>query len=290
MKLGLCLSGGGIKGAAHIGAIKALREANLHFDYIAGTSSGSIVATLYACGYLPDEIYEAFLKYARKIRYWDWHNIQNVGKNFIKTHTFKLTGLNSGKAIYDLARKLCSKKGITNINQIPRKLLIPTVNIYTEELYVFHSGNAIANEENIKYINNVDIATAVQASCSYPGFFCPCPYKNTLLIDGGVAENLPWRETKRIGADKVISIVFVDKSNRKCCDTITQVLDKSFHILCHELAKYEWDGTDFLLPISCKDVGLLDWRKTEQLYEEGYCQTIEFLKKMSIADKKVWTK
>lgn len=48
MKLGLCLAGGGIKGVAHIGAIKALEEANIHFEYISGTSSGSIVATLYA--------------------------------------------------------------------------------------------------------------------------------------------------------------------------------------------------------------------------------------------------
>ena len=62
MKLGLCLAGGGIKGAAHIGAIKALREAGVHFEYISGTSSGSIVATLYACGYSTDEIYVAFKK------------------------------------------------------------------------------------------------------------------------------------------------------------------------------------------------------------------------------------
>lgn len=48
MELGLCLSGGGVKGAAHIGAIKALEEAGIHFKYIGGTSSGSIVATLYA--------------------------------------------------------------------------------------------------------------------------------------------------------------------------------------------------------------------------------------------------
>ena len=49
MKLGLCLAGGGIKGVAHIGVIKALEEENVKFDFISGTSSGSIVATLYAC-------------------------------------------------------------------------------------------------------------------------------------------------------------------------------------------------------------------------------------------------
>lgn len=279
MKLGLCLSGGGIKGVAHIGAIKALKEANIHFDYISGTSSGSIIATLYACGYTTDEMYVAFKKYAKKIGYWDFQNIWNVGKNFVKTGRIKLTGFNSGKSIYDFAHKLCGQKGISNIHQIERTLLIPTVNVYTEELYVFHSGSPLKNEPNIKYINNVDIGTAVQASCSYPGIFCPCEYKNTLLIDGGVAENLPWRETKRIGADKVLSIVFVNQSPKRCCEHVVQVLDQSFSILCHELARYEWDGTDCLLKIEHDNVGLLDWRKVDELYEQGYLQTKQKLKK-----------
>ncbi len=282
MKLGLCLSGGGIKGAAHIGAIKALKEAEMYFDYISGTSSGSIVATLYACGYSTDEIFVAFKKYAKKIGYWDLQNVWNVGKNFVKTGKIKINGLNSGKSIYHFAHKLCGKKGIQNINQIERKLIIPTVNIHTEELYVFHSGPQIKNEGNIKYINNVDIGTAVQASCSYPGVFCPCEYKNTLLVDGGLAENLPWRETKRIGADKVLSIVFVDKTQKKCCDNIIQVLDKSFGILCHELARYEWDGTDYLLEIETQNVGLLDFRRVDELYEQGYVQTKESLKKLGL--------
>ena len=274
MKLGLCLAGGGIKGAAHIGAIKALKEAGIHFDYISGTSSGSIVATLYACGYTTDEIYNAFKRYAKKIGYWDFQNICNIGKNFVKTGKIKLMGLNSGKSIYNFAHELCGEKGIYNINQIKRNLVIPTVNIHTEELYVFHSGEQIKNDSNIKYINNVDVAIAVQASCSYPGVFCPCEYKNTLLVDGGVLENLPWRETKRIGADKVLSIVFVkDKEEKKCCNNVIQVLDKSFGILCHELAHYEWDGTDYLLEIKSKDVGLLDWEKIDELYEQGYIQT-----------------
>lgn len=282
MKLGLCLSGGGIKGAAHIGAIKALKEAGLHFDYISGTSSGSIVATLYACGYTTDEIYVAFKKYAKRIGYWDFQNVWNVGKNFVKTGKLKVKGLNSGKTIYNFAHKLCGAKGVYNINQINRKLIIPTVNIYTEELYVFHSGSQLKNEKNIKYINNVDIGTAVQASCSYPGVFCPCEYKNTLLVDGGLAENLPWRETKRIGADKVLSIVFVDRTQKKCCDNMLQVLDKSFGILCHELARYEWDGTDYLLEIECNNVGLLDWRRLDELYEEGYVQTKKKLKEFQL--------
>lgn len=71
MKLGLCLSGGGIKGAAHIGAIKAFEEAGIKFDLISGTSSGSIVASLYALGYSADEMLAIFQNYCKKIKYVD---------------------------------------------------------------------------------------------------------------------------------------------------------------------------------------------------------------------------
>ena len=94
------------------------------------------------------------------------------------------------------------------------------------------------------------------------GVFCPCEYKNTLLIDGGFSEYLPWRETKRIGADKVLSIVFVNRSPKKCCDNVVQVLDKSFGILCHELARYEWDGTDYLLEIEHDNSRLIRLEKS----------------------------
>ena len=68
MKLGLCLAGGGVKGAAHIGAIKALEEKNVQIDCISGTSSGSIVAVLYASGYTSNEIKNIFEENAKKIR------------------------------------------------------------------------------------------------------------------------------------------------------------------------------------------------------------------------------
>ena len=68
MKLGLSLSGGGVKGAAHIGVLKALEEENIKIDSIAGTSSGSIVASLYAMGFHSDEIYTIFKKYCKRIK------------------------------------------------------------------------------------------------------------------------------------------------------------------------------------------------------------------------------
>ncbi len=287
MKLGLSLSGGGIKGVSHIGAIKALEEARIKFDYISGTSSGSIVATLYACGYNTDEIYEIFKKYAKSIKYVDLRNVKKLIKNLIKGKGFEIDGLNSGITIKNLINEMCGKKGINNIKQIKMPLLIPAVNISNEKLYVFSNNIVKKYGEEVEYINDVNIGSAVQASCSYPGIFSPCRIGNDLLVDGGIAENLPWRETKRAGADKVLSIVFTEDKSKSCCKNIYEVLNKSFSILCHELYKYEWDGADYLLKIKEPSVGLLETSKMDKMYQNGYNQTKnkipEIKKRLNIA-------
>lgn len=273
MNLGLCLSGGGIKGIAHVGAIKALEEAGVTFNYVSGTSSGSIIATLYACGFTTDEMYEIFTKYAKSIRYIDFENIKRFFKNIFTGKGIRIDGLNSGTKIKKIVEEVCMQKGISNIKQIKMPILIPAVDIYTDELCVF-SNNINKNiKSKIRYINDIDIGTAVQASCSYPGIFSPCQFNNKLFVDGGITENLPWKETKKAGANKVLSIVFEDKEPKKCCNNIFEIINKSFSLLCKELANYEWDGTDYLLKIETNRVGLLEKSKMQELYEEGYIQT-----------------
>ncbi len=271
---------GGAKAFAHIGALKALEEANIKFDYFAGTSSGSIVATLYAIGYTTDEIYDIFKKYASKIGYIDFRNIIKLIVNFIKTGKIRIDGLNSGEKIYKLMKKFCLEKGISNISEIKQPLLIPAVNIHDEILYVFYSNKTkdLELRNNIKYINNADIAAVVQASCSYPGVFSPCSkIKGLLLIDGGIEENVPWREVKKMGADKVVSIVFESENTKKNYNSIIDILTKSFNILCHELSRYEWNGTDYLIEIKNSNSGLLNSKDSQKLYYEGYMQTKKFI-------------
>ena len=273
MNLGLCLSGGGIKGIAHVGAIKALEEEKVKFNYVSGTSSGSIIATLYACGFTTDEMYEIFTKYAKSIRYIDFENIKRFFKNIFTGKGIRIDCLNSGTKIKKIVNEVCMQKGISNIKQIKMPILIPAVDIYTDELCVF-SNNINKNiKSKIRYINDIDIGTAVQASCSYPGIFSPCQFNNKLFVDGGITENLPWKETKKAGANKVLSIVFEDKEPKKCCNNIFEIINKSFSLLCKELANYEWDGTDYLLKIETNRVGLLEKSKMQELYEEGYIQT-----------------
>ena len=282
MNYGICFSGGGIKGAAHIGAIKALEEEKLKFDYISGTSSGSIIATLYAAGYSSDEMLKFFKKYAKKIKYVDQKNILILLINLFIKRKIVIKGFNEGTIIERLLNKELNKKNIKNISDIKRELLIPSIDINTGEINVFISKeNRAKYLDNIIYINNVNIGKAVRASCSYPVVFSPCKIGGKQLVDGGLRENVPWKLTKEKGADKVLSIIFDEEKNKKnYCKNILEVASNSLGILCHEISNYDLEGADYLLKIKTEKVQLLDYKKIDELYLKGYEQTKQKIKEI----------
>lgn len=110
MSLAVCLAGGGVKGAAHIGVLKAIEEENLEYDYITGTSSGSIVASLNAMGYNSDEIYKLFKKYSKKIRCIDFKNVMKFLVGVIVKGTIIIDGLNSGEVIEKVITEAAKEK------------------------------------------------------------------------------------------------------------------------------------------------------------------------------------
>ena len=282
MSLGITLSGGGVKGAAHIGVLKALEESKIKIDYIGGTSSGSIVATLYASGYKPDEIYKIFKKYCRNIKYVDFKNILKLFFGIITTGTIIIDGLNSGKSINKLINKVCAEKNIYNVSDIKMPLVIPSVNMCTGEVLCFTSSKMRFFSNDTVFCNDAEIGKAVQASCSFPAVFSPCNYKGSKLIDGGTRENVPWREVKLLGADRVVSVIFENEVDLNCCKNLIDVASRSFELMGKELSKYELDGMDYFIKIKSKKVSLLDMSKIDEFYELGYNETKKFLKENNI--------
>ena len=136
MKIGLALSGGGIRGIAHAGVIKALEEENIKIDIIGGTSAGSMVASLYAMGYSPDEIFGCFLANYPKIMGNTKFNFFNGMKSFINKNKIS-NGFRNGKDIEEVFENLADTKQIKNINEIKMPIVIPTVDIIESKEYVF---------------------------------------------------------------------------------------------------------------------------------------------------------
>lgn len=275
MKTGLCLSGGGIKGACHIGVLKAFEEENIKFDCVSGTSSGSIVASMYAAGFSADEMYEMFRKYAKQISKINYKIILKLIYGILFKRKIIIQGLNDGKKIQQVLNKELLKKNIKEISDIKMPLIIPSVNLCDGSIYLFSSRSANRKDQReysdeMITISHISVGEAVQASCAYPGVFCPTNYKDKKLVDGGVRENIPWKELKRIGADKVISIVFENEKKEKIDINMLDCITKSMGILMHELYTYEVEDIDYILKIKTKDISLLDVGKMEELYEIGY--------------------
>ena len=271
MKIGLCLSGGGIKGVAHVGVIKALEEENIKIDCISGASSGSIVASMYAMGYNSDDMLKMFRRYAKEISKINYKLVFKLIFGLIFNKKICIEGLNDGNKLSEIINNQAIKKNIRLISDIKVPLIIPSVNLYDGSIYLFSSvKNNRKYSDKVVVMNNIEVGKAVQASCSYPGIFCPTNFKDKKLVDGGIRENLPWKELKNLGADKIISVVFEEEKRPKKKVNILDCITGSMGIMMHELYNYEIVGIEYLLKINTKDVWLLEIEKMEQLYNLVY--------------------
>lgn len=272
---GLSLSGGGIKAAAHIGALKAFEEEKIKFDCVSGASSGSIIATMYALGYSSDEMWKLFKKYYKKIKYVEWKQVIKMILGLIFTRRLVIDGLNSGKVIEKIINEICKKSYVENINEIKMPLMISMVDLQKGTVYIASSQEKRkVLQDNTKYISDIPIATAVRASCSFPVVFSPCKFDGLQLIDGGTRENLPWKGLKEYGADEVYGIAFdTILEKNQCCKNMIEVAARAMELQGRELANYEKEGIDHLITISLKKVALLDSNQIDVLYKMGYEET-----------------
>ncbi len=233
-------------------------------------------------GFKASEMYKIFKKYCHKIKYVDIPNIIKLIIGLILTGRICIDGLNNGKQIEKLINKIASEKGINNILDIKKTLAVPTVNLCNGKVICFTSSKMqeIKLADTI-FINKINIGKAVQASCSYPVIFAPCSYKDIKLIDGGIRENVPWKELKALGATKVISIMFKENDKQNCDKNLVEVAGSSISLLCQELSNYEMQGADYVLKINSHKIGLLDMKKIDELYEIGYKEMKKHINKIS---------
>ncbi len=202
-KIGLTLSGGGAKGLAHIGILKALDSAGLKIDYITGTSMGSIIGSLYAIGYSADSIekmtrqinWDLILSNQSSLRTLFMEEKDEYNKYTVElpwvNHGFQLpTGLLQGQELWlklsEMFFPVYNQKDFSKFN-IPFKCI----------------GTDVGNGEAV-VMSQGEIISAIRASMAIPSFFTPVGYEGKLLVDGGVVRNFPVRDVKEMGAGFVI--------------------------------------------------------------------------------------
>lgn len=279
MKLGLALSGGGIRGIAHAGVLKALEENNIKIEAIGGTSSGSIISTLYAMGYSPYYIYILFKRYAKDlVNQNSLSTITSLG-SFMTNKKTHFLGFYSGEEIEKGFNEVALRKGIKNISEIKMPIVIPTVDIQDSKEYIFTNNIPENSEDKTKYITGITIGKAIRASSSFPVIFNPCEYKKHKFLDGGILDNFPSLEVKKQGVDKVLTINF--KSDDIDNDsTVMDIIMRSIDIMGNKVSEENIQNSDMLLTIQTDKTGLLEIEKLDDCYNYGYRQTISNIEKI----------
>ena len=277
MEIGLALAGGGIRGIAHAGVLKALDENNIKVKAIGGTSAGSIVATLYAMGYKPYYIYVLFKKYAQEIINISNASLLNGLGNLIKSKKVGFSGLNDGIMLEKMFNEIALRKRIRLIEDIKKPLVISTVDIAEAKDYVITN---CAPRDNLKdnYITEIEVGKAVRASSSFPAFFCPCEFKNHIFMDGGVLDNTPVLPLKQICDKKIIAVNFESDSVGEDCD-VMDVIMKSLDIMGNKISEKSFEQSDLILTIPTDGAGLFDIDKLDKCYQFGYNTVMRNLKK-----------
>lgn len=206
-KIGLALSGGGARGGAHVGVLKALEELGVEVDYIAGTSMGAIIGGLYASGYSASEIEEILIGTDWKKAMTDRpaRRDRTMRKKELESQFFipYRIGFNNGK----IQMPLGAIEG-QHLDQLFHDMLLPVVGVHEfDQLPIPFRAVAtdlVSGEAVI--LSGGSLPDSLRASMSVPGVFAPVRIDGKILVDGGMSNNLPVDVVRQMGAQIVIAV------------------------------------------------------------------------------------
>ena len=247
VKVGVAFGGGGTRGFAHLGAIKAFEQFGVKFDFVAGTSAGSLVGAFYANGYNFKELYEI----AKNVR------VKDIRKNVIPFTASKLDSL------AEIVRKNLGDKNIED-SLIPFAAV--AVDLKSAKEVCFRKGN---------------LASAVCGSCAVPGVFQPVEYNDMILADGGLQNTIPADIPKYFGCDYVVAID-VNKSRLYGTNStkFLDVLSCSIRILMKSNAIRGYVNADVVVGPETKRFKSTSTDGLDDMIEEGYKATIDAMPKI----------
>jgi len=272
MSFGLVLSGGGAKGAAHIGILKALEENNLLPSAIAGTSIGAIVGGLYAIGYNAKSLEKILKNFSKNyFTFLDPCYSQYAQSIFqlASRSTITMSGLIKGDKIESYLKKLTKNKKITETNI---RFIAPCVDLITSKTIAYTNNlDNLPQTQNIVWKNDATLAQVMRASSSLPAIFYPKKLNRTLLIDGGITDNLPINLLYMTGEKNIIAIDLSQEYEKPKNTGIFELLVHSFEIMQLNNKKNLLGKEKLLISIKFhEEIDLLDFQNMPKLINLGY--------------------
>lgn len=236
--LGLALGGGAARGFAHIGALKALDDAGISPQFVAGTSVGSLVGALYCAGRRWSEI-------LAKAEGMDWRDLVTL--------TFPRLGVVKPEGLRDLLEELVGQR---SVEELPIPFAAVAVDLVSAREVVLDSG---------------PVSRAVLASCSIPGVFVPVLEEDSVLVDGGVLNAVPADVVRRMGAEFVIA-VDLNADVRGAGghpENILDVLVRSMAVFMKATSGKGLDHADCTVQPDLKGFSYHDMARGRELFERG---------------------
>ena len=283
MSVGLVLSGGGAKGIAHIGVIRALEENNIPIDYIAGTSMGSIVGGLYACGYTPDEMMDLIL--SEGFSYWSTGRIDPTKVYYFSReaqlptmHTFEINTTRQTPA-----EKMEDAVPASLINPLPmnfafmelfakytaqcggdfNKLMVPFRCVASDVA----SGHKVVHSSG-------SVGDAIRTSMSFPIVFQPIKMNGVLLYDGGIFDNFPVDVmTADFAPDFMLGVSVGSSAN----GPQTSLMDQIDNLVIRKQNKDLPEELGIKLRINLDEFSLLDFQAAKAIEKIGYDHTMAII-------------
>ena len=280
--VGLVLSGGGAKGIAHIGVIKALEENGIPIDYVAGTSMGAIIGGLYASGYSPDEMLQLMM--SEEFANWSTGTVdRNLTFYYLKpekTPAFVSFNLGSKK---DSANVISGILPTSLINPLPMnfgflELFSPHTAVCKGDFdKLFVPFRCVASDVYNKrkvVLSDGNVGDAIRMSMTFPAAFKPIEKDGLPMFDGGIYDNFPVDVMKEEFSPDMIIGVDVTSHEQPAKDNLMAQLEQMI-IQQEDYNLPEKSGVK--IHVSLNNIGLLDFPKAHEIYKAGYEQTIELI-------------
>lgn len=237
IKAGIAFGSGGTRGFAHLGVLKAFEDEGISFDYVAGTSAGSIVGALYSAGYTVSQMVELLSDLSVK-------DVKGTNLIFMPTKS-------------DYIEKVIERfSGQLQFSDLKKKFACVAVDLISGEEIVLKEGF---------------VAKAVSASCAVPPFYRPVVYNDMHLIDGAYANPIPANVARGLGADVVISVEV--NSNRKGGTDSLHILDvyrAATRIATSKTAEEGIKNSDVLIMPNLKEFKAYNIDSVNVMIQKGY--------------------